>query len=152
MIVLGIDPGTKLCGWARLDIQGRRPTWLGGGRDELGDIASWNAALWRVDMVVVEKPAALHRAQANGNVIGTAFAAGVAFGMFFESDFDSYVVSPQQVRAALVGVAKRGNQDAAVKRVLERIIAGAPKRWNDHMRDAAAAAIVGHRMYQRRAA
>lgn len=152
MIVLGIDPGPKLCGWARLDIEGRRPAWLGGGVDELGDIANWNAALWRADMVVVEKPAALHRVQANGNVINTAFAAGVAFGMFFESDFDSYVVSPPQVRASLIGVGKRGNQDARLKAVLSKLIHGAPKRWNTHMRDAAAAAIVGHSIWKRKAA
>lgn len=151
MIVLGIDPGPKLCGWALMDLSERAPYWKYGGADILGDIVGW-AEMRRPDLVVVEKPAALHRAQANASIIDTAFAGGFAFGSLYEAGYECVTVSPPQVRASLIGVAKRGNQDAAIKAVLERLIVGRPKRWNDHMRDAAAAAIVGYRMFQRRAA
>lgn len=150
MIVLGIDPGTKLCGWALLDLS-RQPLWRLGGNDSFGDIANWTER-WRPDLVIVEKPAALHRGQANTTVLDTAFCGGIMFGMLLEAGYDCETVSPPRVRASLLGVGKRGNQDAMLKQLLERLIVGRPKRWNDHMRDAAAAAIVGHRIYQRRAA
>lgn len=157
MIVLGIDPGTKLCGWALLEI-GRghaSPVWLKGGHDAFADVANWIVGLHddtQPDLVIVEKPAALHRGQANATVFDAAFIGGVMFGTLLEAGYECEVVSPPQVRASMLGVGKRGNQDALLKQLLERLVAGRPKRWNDHMRDAAAAAIVGHRMYQRRAA
>jgi Holliday junction resolvasome RuvABC endonuclease subunit len=126
--------------------------WKIGGRHEPFDVVDW-ADRWRPDIVVVEKPLSLHGGNlANATVLATVFVAGIVSGMLLEKGYECESVSPQQVRASLIGVAKRGNQDAAIKVVLERLIVGSPKRWNDHMRDAAAAAIVGHRMFQRRAA
>ena len=155
MIVLGIDPGPNLCGWAILGmVANGRPQWADGGHcaiEELFDryLNDDDPVVDDVDLVVVECPSSLHRVQANTSVIDTAFAAGHAHGLFATAGPDLMVVSPPQVRASMIGVAKRGNQDAAIKAVLEHLIVGAPKRWNNHLRDAAAAAIVGHRKFER---
>lgn len=148
MIVLGIDPGTKLCGWALIDCCPiAKPLWKVGGHNDPFDVADW-ADRWRPDLVVVEKPIALHGGNlANASVLATIFVGGIVSGMLLEKGYECETISPPQVRASMLGVGKRGNQDAMLKQLLERLIVGRPARWNDHMRDAAAAAIVGHRMW-----
>lgn len=154
MIVLGVDPGPKLCGWALLALGVNRPWWMAGGRCSPFEVVELDEVIGQAELIVVEKPSAMHHGNgANATVVDTIFAGGVVLGMFEAcGSWQTMVVSPQQVRGTLIGVGKSGNQDSMLKTQLEWLVQGRPKRWNEHVRDAAAAAIVGHRIYTRKAA
>lgn len=150
MIVLGIDPG-KHTGIAVLELRGtQRPRWIAGETVEQDQVSDWLKA-YRPELVVVETPKSIHRAQANVHLIATAILAGEYRAMAEGANYRAIAISPEQWRASLIGVFRKGKIDGRVKEMLERIVEGLPST-NNHVRDAAGAAIVGANRAARRVA
>jgi Holliday junction resolvasome RuvABC endonuclease subunit len=151
--VLGIDPGQRHIGWAVLDMCHQRPRWVCGGTTTLEQARRIELleGLGTVDLAVVETPVAIHRPEANAQLIGTAVMAGRLLEICGWRADHVLEVSPAQWRMSLIGRSKAGdNQDTVVKRTLQASVADLPSRTSVHARDAAGVAIVGWRMWMTR--
>lgn len=152
MMVLGIDPGQRVNGWALLDFSiSTSPVWFDGGT--FGDVEHFFAELiglgHTLSLVAVEQAVAMHNPLANVQAMGTAWAGGVAFGMAKGLGFHVKRFGVNQWRQAFVGHSKKGdNVDAKIKAALFAFVRGMPPRTNVHMRDAAGVACVGARDYR----
>jgi Holliday junction resolvasome RuvABC endonuclease subunit len=76
----------------------------------------------------------------------TALVAGEWCGAWSALGYPVQCVDPHDVRKALVGKARP--TDGEVKAWLDVAVDDIPQRTNTHTRDAAAVAIVGHRVWQ----
>lgn len=158
MMVLGIDAGPTWCGWALLDFAVlSAPVWYGGGIENdvpsLFDtlIASGEGKL-RPELVVLEKPQAVHNPKANVQVVATSWAGGRVEGHAEARGLATMALGVGEWRRAFIGHVRPGeNADGKVKLAFYAIVRQAPKVTSDHARDAAGVACVGARRWRLRA-
>ncbi|HEU4728414.1 MAG TPA: hypothetical protein VFT22_11005 [Kofleriaceae bacterium] len=132
-----------------IELTGPRPRWIDGGTCG-ADAIEMIIRNERPDLIVIEKPVALHCPEANVHVLATTFLAGELAERARHTGVNTMTVTNPQWRMALIGRAIReSNQDREVKFALKRIVDGLPKRTNCHARDAAGAALIGARIWAR---
>lgn len=149
MIVLGLDPGVTLHGWALLDMPPvGRGRMLAGGHMPTDEIPArfqcvreWYVcapgyAPW-IEVVGIETPAGyVHEHKRGAALLATAVEAG----RFIErAGMMGRALSAAQVRKSLAR--NHSASDEAVEAAL-RVFLEMPKRSNVHARDAAAVALV----------
>tara|TARA_Y100001934_G_scaffold226420_1_gene271632 strand:- start:592 stop:1152 length:561 start_codon:yes stop_codon:yes gene_type:complete len=147
--ILGLDPGTRLCGWGLVDQQGRHVShvdngvWVLSARDplakRLGQLVEHLEALietFRPHRVVVERAIYVHNVrtalalgQARGALVGTAARQGLCVDE----------VGPMQVKQAVTG---RGRSSKAEVAEMVRRLLGLPEVAQEDASDALALAIA----------
>ena len=147
-LALGIDPGPTNCGWAILDMGGRKPSWVDGGVCTPAEVTD---VLDRFDgtaspatcICAVEVPVAVHKPEAMVQVVQTAVCAGALIERCCQRGYRVVQTSPAAWQTALIGRPQKGqNRDKIVEIELRCRLEVLP-RTNGHARDAAGIALHG---------
>jgi hypothetical protein len=150
-MVLGIDPGPKVSGWALLDFAVRSaPVFFDGGTASsmaaLFDHLALTGVADNIGLVGVEEPRLVHNPYADASpearysstlaVMHTSWAGGRALGWAEARGYGVMPVGPNEWRRALVGPSRRGDDvDTKVKATLPRVVRYWPERCSVHVRD-----------------
>jgi Holliday junction resolvasome RuvABC endonuclease subunit len=157
MIVLGIDPGGSMCGWARIDARGGDGCPWSFSYVSAGHVASDVFAVGElvgegVDLVAVE--AVEGYAFGGGASRGTRSGAAVVSALLATSGVAKAIAwqcIARGIRCAEIS-ARRARSlvlrapsatDKQIAHVVPLLVRGWPTRSNPHMRDAAVVAIAG---------
>ena len=167
-LLLAIDPGSSLCGYACVEPQGSRVRFVAAGQIEAGaepllhvlDTSSmWLGigGLGAITTLAVETPSGwVHDAVRGKHLLATGVAAGDARGVGYARGLRVVSLSAGEVRKALVGKArvgfrqKKGDMDRAVEAAIRPFVLDLPRRTNVHVRDALAIAVVANWMISAR--
>ena len=124
MIVLGIDPGVSLCGWALLERDGGRPVrWLDGGHAPAEAVVAQHAE--RASLVAIEWLAnGLFERKRHDALIGVARTEGGLEWLLQRLGARVVKLSAGQWRADVVG--RASPSDAEIEAQVRRLIAGVP--------------------------
>jgi hypothetical protein len=152
MMIVGVDPGTDLCGWAILDFTvASSPVWFDHGIEAdmrgLVDVIARKAGIAEyVRAIAIEQPRGRVRPERANQVLATAWEGGRAQGLFEAFGFDVITLGGTEWRRAFIGQPRRGDKiDDLVHRTLWSFVRGMPSRTNVHTRDAAGVACIGAR-------
>lgn len=163
-LLLAIDPGSSLCGYACVSPEGPRVRFVAAGQFEAGAEALLHLVDWTSTMLgisdlagittlAVETPSGwVHDAVRGKHLLATAVAAGEARGVGRARGLRVVSLSAGEVRKALVGKTRvgfrqrKGDMDRAVEAAIRPFVLDLPKRTNVHVRDALAIAIVANWM------
>jgi Holliday junction resolvasome RuvABC endonuclease subunit len=153
MVILGIDPGSRECGWALLDCEPkRRAVVIDCGKIEPGAFSQVQT-LAPIALVCIEWPAdmTMRRGSSRGRMYSmgkelaaTSLVAGELAGRF------SAALPVVKLRAKDARKLVCGSQNATDKDVSYwcALLCEMPKRSNDHERDAMIVALAGYRKWQ----
>lgn len=124
MIVLGIDPGVHLCGWALLEREGGRPArWLDGGHAPAEQIVAQQAE--RASLVAIEWLAnGLFERKRHDALIGVARTEGGLEWLLQRLGARIVKLSAGQWRSDVVGRASPSGDEIAAR--LRLMVAGIP--------------------------
>ena len=152
MRILAIDPGTKSCGYAVVEMleNGSYQYIKGGNVDSLVSVLSLLMdAFSNVDRVAIERVGLVFRVNARHHLAQTAEVAGIAYALAWVRFKDSnsiVMMTSREWRKTLLGTGKLGSkasmQDAAIKEAVQARVSGLPGRTNVHIRDAVGLAIA----------
>lgn len=130
-VILGIDPGTNLMGYALISIQGKKPSMLALGVIELSKIDNHYARLRRIhdrvamlveqyhpDALAVEAPFFSKNVQ---SMLKLGRAQGVAIAAALARDIPVSEYEPRRIKQAIVG--NGGASKEQVRAMLVRILA-----------------------------
>lgn len=124
MLILGIDPGPSLCGWALLERDGARPArWVDGGHAP----AEWvvGTQLERASMVALEWLArGLFERKRHDALIDTARVEGGLDWLLQKASVKVVKLSAGQWRSDVVGRASPSDEEIAAK--LRLMVTGIP--------------------------
>lgn len=156
MIILGIDPGPTECGWMSLSsARDRVGPWH---FDNCGNVESKYAAIRELldevqpNVLAVERPKwqdhgrnpVATRAIAS-NLIETNYVVARIVAMV------GVIVVELPAQTWRLGLIRdRAAKDAQIKRALQALVPGLPKRTNAHERDAGGVALAAARLIERR--
>ncbi len=147
MIILALDPGSTMTGWAKVDVRGARPrpitlTFLGGGHAESSSPAI-GPLMHDADIVAVEKIEGIAYAAKGGGIVGALVASSsIAGGIAWLARERGHRVVEMTARAWRGLVLGRPQaSDQQIKAAIPGLIHGMPKTSNCHVRDALGLAV-----------
>lgn len=153
-IIAGFDPGSRNCGYAVLNWDGRRASWITGGKTDDIDVLDEMILGQNPDLIVIEWPHVGKR-QAAKAVMATMAVAADLRGRAKARGLRVEEIPPHVWRKTVLGRTRRTELetiDAIAKRVLLRLIVGMPRRITGHAVDSCGVALCGARIWARRVA
>lgn len=158
--ILGLDPGSKSCGFALVEVVGpTRVRFIRGGAFSCESSGPFLALLGECSLrvhqlsVAIENPEGfIYETFRGPTVIKTAHAAGGMSWAAAALGFGVLELPAKSVRTALFGKArvggktpKKGDMDRALAQLLPAFVEGFPAKSNPHVRDGLAITVVGAR-------
>lgn len=124
MLILGIDPGPSLCGWALLERDGARPArWVDGGHAPAEEIVATQVE--RASLVAVEWLApGLFERKRHDALIGVARVEGALDWYLRKLGVKYVAITAGQWRSDVVGRASPSDEEIAAK--LRLMVTGIP--------------------------
>lgn len=124
MLILGIDPGVRLSGWALLEREGARPArWIDGGWAPAEEVLA--AQVERASLVAVEWLAnGLFERKRHDALIGVARTEGALALLLRQLNIDVITLTAGQWRSDVVGRASPSDDEIAAR--LRLLVTGIP--------------------------
>lgn len=152
MIIFGIDPGPKTCGFAVLNCDRFEATFVAKGTfpSNVDGVADAIERHGPVLLVALEQPAGYaYSIERSKDLIETARVGGLINGIATLRGIEVKAFPATEWRRSVVGKGNASNK--LISLVVPRQIKGWPKRSNNHERDAAGVALyVGRRLFWQR--